>query len=149
MLGGVGCVFSSAITLLVHLHTHHLSIFTNALDPPDILPCNITNEGATNSSHGLYLMLQTPISLHVSTTHTSQKSCDFVRYHQQQQEYPPGEVEYGFLCTLLQLKTRHSCNFKLLDFKVGLQDNNVSSCSKVLPYHWYPEGVGGDGKGNI
>ena len=38
MLGGVGCFFSSAITLLVRLHTRPSSIFADALDPPDILP---------------------------------------------------------------------------------------------------------------
>ena len=141
MLGGIGCFFSSAITLLVCLYTRRLSIFSDASNHQIFFPRSTTNE------IGYQVKPQSPIPNSRSASHyafsppTSPKSpVNFVQYHQRhRREYPPIEVDCGFPHIISRSRTRMDRNFRSLDFELGIRADNASSYSEAPSYHQYPE----------
>ena len=74
MISGVGCFFSSAITLLVCRYTNHLPVFADASNPSDILPSKHRKRDRLPSQATIsYPELQARISLHLLTTYVSQE----------------------------------------------------------------------------
>ena len=140
MLGGIGCFFSSAITLLVCPYTCCLPIFANASNFQIFFPRNIANEiGYRVESQSPTPNSRPPSHFTFPQPASPKSPVNFVRYHQQRRECPPIEVEYGFPHTASRSRTRHNLNFRSLDFEVGSREDHASSYSEAPPYHQYPE----------
>lgn len=142
MLGGIGCFFSSAITLLVWRHIRCFSIHADASQIRQIFfPRNTTNEIGYQVKPRPPTQNSRPQSHYTFPQPMSPKSpVSFVQYHQQhQREYPPIEVDCEFPCTASRPRTRKDRIFRSLDFEVGLREDNVSGYSEAPPYHQYPE----------
>jgi len=140
MLGGIGCFFSSAITLLVCWYTRRLSVLVDASTSQIFFPRSTTNEIGYQVKPQSPIPHSRPLS-HYAFPPTSPKSpVNFVQYHQRfRREYPPIEVDCGFPHTVSRSKTRKDRIFRSLDFEVGLREDNASSYSEAPSYHQYPE----------
>lgn len=121
MLGGIGCFFSSAITLLI------------------FFPRSITSEIGYQVKPQSPILISRPHSSYTFTQPASPKSpVNFVQYHQRyREEYPPIEIDESFPCT--RTRTRRERIVRSLDFEVGLRDDTLSTFSDAPSYRQYPE----------
>ena len=140
MLGGTGCFFSSAITLLVCWYIP--SCLTPLMHQTQVFfPRNTTTE------MGYQVKPQSPTPNSRSSSNysfiqpTSPKSpANFVQYHQRYRaEYPPMEVDYIFPRRRSRSRTGHNRGARSLDFEVGAREDGASTSSEVPSYHQYPE----------
>ncbi|KAF9777923.1 hypothetical protein BJ322DRAFT_1015308 [Thelephora terrestris] len=123
MLGGIGCFFSSAITLLIFFPRSTTAEMGYQVKPQSPIP---------NSR---------PPSSYTSTEPTSPKSpVNFVQYHQRYlEQYPPIDIDYRFPPRRSPSRTRRGRAARSLDFEVGLREDSASTSSKAPSYHQYPE----------
>ena len=141
MLGGIGCFFSSAITLLVCWYISSLPPLLIHQTHQVFFPRSVTTE------MGYQVKPQSPTpnsrssSNYTFTQPTSPKSpTNFVQYHQRyREEYPPIEVDRRFSRRRSRSRTRRDRNVRSLDFEVGAREDTASTSSKAPSYHQYPE----------
>lgn len=123
MLGGTGCFFSSAMTLLI------------------FFPRSTTSEMGYQVKSLSPIPNSRPPSSYTYTQPTSPKSpVNFVQYHQQyREEYPPIEFDDRFPRRRSHSRTRRRRVVRSLDFEVGLREDAASTSSEAPSYHRYPE----------
>lgn len=141
ILGGIGCFFSSSITLLVCRLIHRLSDFFDVSVYQIFFPRDITNEIGYQVKPRSPTPNSRPPSHYTFPQPMSPKSpVSFVQYHKRhRREYPSIEVECGFPPTASRFRTRQDRHFRSLDFGLGLQEDTMSSYSEAPSYHQYPE----------